>query len=128
MEFTAMELSFLDVLAYKVGYAYLSDLRYIDGIQRLKLLRTLEKIPAEAVPLREWHPTKNGKRTLDSLTYGSQKKVWWRCNHGHVWQAAVYSRAGPQKCGCPVCAGRVNKKRMERYAAMMAGAALHNNT
>lgn len=54
MEFTAMELSFLDVLAYKAGCAYLSDLRYIDGIQRLKLLRALEKIPAEAVSLREW--------------------------------------------------------------------------
>lgn len=76
----------------------------------------------------EWHPALNGTLTPEMVTPNSHQKVWWQCGSGHVWQAAVYSRTGPQKCGCPVCAGRVNKKRMERYAAMMASAALHNNT
>lgn len=75
----------------------------------------------------EWHPALNGTLTPEMVTPNSHQKVWWQCGSGHVWQAAVYSRTGPQKCGCPVCAGRVNKKRMERYAAMMASAALHNN-
>ena len=48
------------------------------------------------------------------VTCGSRKKVWWQCPEGHVWKAAIYARAGPQKCGCPVCAGRVKS---HKYAA-----------
>lgn len=68
----------------------------------------------------QWHPTMNGTLTPDSVTSGSAKKVWWQCAEGHVWKAVVYSRTGPDKCGCPVCAGTVNKKRAERYRAMLA--------
>lgn len=39
-----------------------------------------------------------------SLTAGSGRKVSWRCDHGHVWTAAVYSRA--KGTGCPYCAGK----------------------
>lgn len=34
------------------------------------------------------------------------KKVAWQCEEGHVWVAAVYSRAGAGR-GCPYCAGRL---------------------
>ncbi|MFR6536271.1 MAG: zinc-ribbon domain-containing protein [Oscillibacter sp.] len=40
------------------------------------------------------------------VTAGSHKKAWWQCSYGHVWKATIYSRAGVQQCGCPVCAGR----------------------
>ena len=53
----------------------------------------------------EWHPTLNGSLTPEMVTAGSRKKVWWECAYGHVWKAAIYSRAGKRKCGCPVCAG-----------------------
>lgn len=69
----------------------------------------------------QWFPTPNGSLTAEMVTLGSHHKVWWQCPQGHVWKAVVYSRAGPQKCGCPVCAGRVKPKRLERYAAMMTG-------
>ncbi len=53
----------------------------------------------------QWEEGLNGALKPDGLTAGSSKRVWWRCEEGHVWKAAVYSRTGDKKCGCPVCAG-----------------------
>lgn len=69
----------------------------------------------------QWHPALNGALTPEMVTKGSRQKVWWQCSEGHVWKAIVYSRAGPRKYGCPVCAGRVKPSRLERYAAMTNG-------
>ena len=68
-----------------------------------------------------WHPTLNGTLTPEMVTLGSHRKVWWQCPEGHVWKAVVYSRAGPQKCGCPVCAGKVKAARQQRYKEAMTG-------
>ena len=35
--------------------------------------------------------------------FGSNKKVWWVCDAGHEWQAAVSSR---RMCGCPYCSNQ----------------------
>lgn len=59
--------------------------------------------------LVQWDKQKNGCLTPKNVTKGSHKKVWWKCSKGHVWKAVIYSRAGSQKCGCPVCAGKVRK-------------------
>ena len=59
---------------------------------------------------RQWHPALNGTLTPELVTAGARRKVWWECDQGHVWKAAIYSRTGAQKCGCPVCAGRVRTK------------------
>jgi len=53
---------------------------------------------------RQWHPTKNRDLTPDKVTPGSKKKVWWKCDNGHEWQAKVYNRSRSSKC--PYCAGR----------------------
>lgn len=58
----------------------------------------------------EWYGELNGGLQPNQVTTGSSKRVWWRCEEGHVWHAAIYSRTGSQKCGCPVCAGTVRKK------------------
>lgn len=55
--------------------------------------------------LRQWHPVKNGGLTPRELAYGSKRRVWWRCEKGHEWQAMVYTRTGGGS-GCPVCTGR----------------------
>ena len=65
----------------------------------------------------QWHPTLNGGLTPQMVTTCSHKKVWWECPDGHVWKAVIHSRAGPQKCGCPVCAGRVKQEWQARYRA-----------
>ena len=67
---------------------------------------------------RQWHPVLNGTLTPQMVTGGSHCKVWWECEQGHVWQAAIYSRTGPKKCGCPICAGRVSQKRLKQYRFM----------
>jgi len=59
------------------------------------------KSPALA---QEWHPTKNGALTPHELTPGSDKKVWWRCERGHEWEAAIGNRT--RGTGCPYCSGR----------------------
>ena len=50
--------------------------------------------------LRQWHPSKNEPLTQQTVTYGSKRRIWWRCDHGHEWQAAVYTRTGVGT-GCP---------------------------
>ena len=44
--------------------------------------------------LDQWDGSRNGTLTPDTVSYGSRQKLWWRCEQGHVWQAAVYTRAG----------------------------------
>ena len=69
---------------------------------------------------KQWHPTLNGALTPEMVTPGSHRRVWWQCAQGHVWQAAVYARAGKKGSGCPVCAGHVSPRRLERYGRMTA--------
>lgn len=56
---------------------------------------------------KQWHPTLNGSFGPDQVTAGSRREAWWQCSEGHVWKARIHSRTGKQKCGCPVCSGRV---------------------
>ena len=58
------------------------------------------KIPGLSV---EWHPTKNGSLKPSDVTPGSAKKVWWICDLGHEWCAAIYNRTRRRSTGCPVC-------------------------
>jgi hypothetical protein len=51
----------------------------------------------------QWHPSKNGTLSPDKVMPGSGKKVWWKCDKGHEWQAVIKSRT--QGCNCPFCAG-----------------------
>ncbi len=54
--------------------------------------------------LAEWHLTRNGELTPNEVSFGSTRKVWWRCRWGHEWQASPNNRSKGQ--GCPYCAGR----------------------
>ena len=53
---------------------------------------------------KEWHPIKNGELKPSHLTLGSHKRVWWRCEKGHEWEAPIYSRTNGN--GCPYCSGK----------------------
>ena len=55
--------------------------------------------------IKEWHPTKNGELTPQQLTFGSNKKVWWICEHGHEWEVSPNGRTS-RPTGCPYCSGR----------------------
>ena len=54
--------------------------------------------------LAEWDAERNLPDTPAGVTRGSHKKVFWRCENGHTWQAAVYTRTSGS--GCPYCQGR----------------------
>ena len=49
----------------------------------------------------EWHPDRNALRP-DQVTRASARKVVWRCEFGHEWEAAVYQRT-LSGSGCPEC-------------------------
>lgn len=84
------------------GCPYCAGRKVLTGFNDLSALEP--KIAAQ------WHPALNGTLTPEQVTVGSHKKVWWQCEEGHVWKAVIYSRTGPQKCGCPVCSGRTPQR------------------
>jgi hypothetical protein len=53
---------------------------------------------------KEWHPTRNAPLTPRDVTYGSEKKVWWKCGKGHEWVNSILHRNRGD--GCPYCSGR----------------------
>ncbi len=54
---------------------------------------------------KEWHDAKNGNLTPSDVTPNSNKRVWWKCEKGHEWEATVCSRNSGSKC--PYCSGRL---------------------
>ena len=55
---------------------------------------------------KQWHQTKNGDLTPYDFTYGSGKKVWWKCPKGgdHEWLTSISNRV-TRKSNCPYCNG-----------------------
>ncbi len=56
--------------------------------------------------MAEWNWEKNNELDFNpkTLTLGSNKKVWWKCNQGHEWQATISNRTIGR--GCPYCSGK----------------------
>lgn len=50
--------------------------------------------------VKEWDTQKNTLLPTD-VSYGTKKKVWWKCHKDHSWIAPVCDR---RKYGCPDCA------------------------
>ena len=53
---------------------------------------------------KEWDYEKNDNLEPENFTANSNKKVWWKCIHGHEWQATIANRNDGY--GCPYCSGR----------------------
>lgn len=53
---------------------------------------------------KEWNCKKNNGLTPMDVLPNSEKKVWWKCQNGHEWQAMIGNRNKGQ--GCPYCSGR----------------------
>lgn len=50
----------------------------------------------------EWSD-RNLPLTPDSVTFGSNKKVWWKGACGHEWETSIKARSSEEKC--PICSG-----------------------
>ena len=57
----------------------------------------------------EWNYKKNNGLTPADVLPNSNKKVWWKCQSGHEWQARIADRSRGR--GCPKCAKEKRKKR-----------------
>ena len=71
---------------------------YCSGRYVIKGKNDLEKI--NPILAMEWHPTKNLGLLPRDVSAGSEKKVWWKCEKGHEWQATIASRNNGN--GCPI--------------------------
>ena len=50
----------------------------------------------------EWSE-KNFPLTPDTVTFGSNKIVWWKGACGHEWQTSIKARSAGEQC--PICSG-----------------------
>jgi hypothetical protein len=68
----------------------------VDSIKKSKLplSKTHSKLANEAFG---WDP--------DLITFGSQKKLSWKCKRGHLWDAKPAKRTS-RGDGCPICSGK----------------------
>ena len=55
----------------------------------------------------QWDYDKNGDLTPRDVKSKSNKKVWWKCEYGHSWCAAINHRTNGH--GCPTCAKHLQK-------------------
>ncbi len=58
--------------------------------------------------IAQWDMARND-RAPDQYAAHSNKKVWWRCEFGHSWQATPDTRA--RGSGCPFCAQERRRKK-----------------
>lgn len=75
------------------GCAYCSGRNVLKGENDLKTV-----YPSLAA---EWNYERNKNLTPSDIKAKSSKKVWWKCEYGHEWQATVVNRAYGR--GCPEC-------------------------
>ena len=52
----------------------------------------------------EWAAEENGALSPDMVTVQSNRIVWWRCDLGHIWKAAICNRRDK---GCPYCSNKM---------------------
>ena len=53
----------------------------------------------------QWDRLRNGRIRPECIKPSSNQKFWWKCQNGHRWLAAVYSRVNGN--GCPMCSGKM---------------------
>ncbi len=73
------------------GCPFCSNHRVLAGFNDLATTN-----PELATQADGWDPT--------TVSAGSGKKVGWKCERGHTWKSATYSRSNGT--GCPVCSNR----------------------
>jgi len=66
--------------------------------------------------LSEIHPTKNKDFDPSKVSYGTNLKIWWKCEMGHEWQAVITNRA--RGAGCPHCKPHTSRAELRLYAEL----------
>ncbi len=55
--------------------------------------------------MKEYDYKKNKNIDLDTLTLGSNKKIWWICSKGHEWETSISKRT-IRNNNCPYCSNQ----------------------
>ena len=63
-----------------------------------------------SILVKEWNEGLNKNLNPKHFTLNSGKKVWWKCQKGHAWQATIQNRN--KGSGCPYCS---NQKILSGY-------------
>ena len=73
------------------------------GCLQLESVSTLDVVANNANLINQWDYDKNNSLGFDpdTLTCGSHKKVWWKCEKGHSYDLAI--RIKNNGAGCPYC-------------------------
>ncbi len=87
------------------GCPYCSGFKWKSGERDLKTL-----FPEIA---KEWDYEKNAPLRPENINSGSHKKVWWKCEKGHSYEAIILNRTNSSSHnGCPYCS---NKKVLKGF-------------
>ena len=78
---------------------YCSGQRVLKGFNDLK---TWCKNNARLDIINAWDCDKNTV-LMDDISYGSNKRVWWRCENGHSYQATIKYKTSGKFNSCPDC-------------------------
>ena len=54
----------------------------------------------------QWWDKKKNTKSPETISAGSESKVWWLCEHGHSYQQMVVSKTQDGH-GCPVCSNQI---------------------
>lgn len=74
-------------------------------LNKYKLLKRENSLFAnEEILSKEWNYEKNNELKPEYFDASSRHKVWWKCEKGHEWEAAIYSRKRGN--GCPYCSNQ----------------------
>lgn len=96
-------------MPYGIGHKEFCPLSFVAAERGIGVGKSLREYCEErALPElpEQWDHARNVDLTPETVAYASRKKIWWQCEKGHSWQAAVASRTAGG-AGCPVCAGKV---------------------
>jgi len=112
-----------------IGHSYLSAIYHRMGsistkcpyCANQKVLKGFNDLLSVYPNLAEqWNYDKNEKEPSE-YTSKSYKKVWWKCNKGHQWEAAINKRVMGRNC--PVCAGKKTLSGFNDLASLFPGIA-----
>ena len=72
------------------------------GVKTLAGVNDIETLHPKLA--QQWDENENENITPRDVSSGSRKKVWWKCDRGHSYQAVVNKRTSGT--GCPYCANK----------------------
>ena len=75
--------------------------------------------------VEDWDFEKNIDITPESISYGSAKKVHWKCKEGHTWEDTPNHRTRGR--GCKICAEATRKITLRKNVVERRGSLAENN-